>query len=84
MSALRLASTDDLDRLVSLVERYHAHEGGIEQDDETRRAALYPLLEGSPPMGGRSGWSVRVRPPRLAISLSPSAGRLNWVGWTHR
>lgn len=47
MSTLRLASTDDLDRLVSLVERYHAHEG-IEQDDETRRAALTPLLEGSP------------------------------------
>ncbi|WP_300514931.1 GNAT family N-acetyltransferase [Aliiroseovarius sp.] len=47
MSTLRLASTDDLDRLVSLVERYHALEG-IEQDDETRRAALTPLLEGSP------------------------------------
>ncbi len=74
MSALRLASTDDLDRLVSLVERFHA-ETGIDQDDQTRREALYPLLEGSPQgaiwlIGPRSSpvgyvavtftWSIRL------------------------
>ena len=74
MSALRLASTDDLDRLVSLVERFHA-QAGITQDDTTRREALYPLLEGSPHgaiwlIGPRSapvgyiavsfGWSIEL------------------------
>lgn len=47
MSALRLATPDDLDRLMSLVERFHA-EAGIDQDDDTRRTALVPLLDGSP------------------------------------
>nr|WP_275116130.1 GNAT family N-acetyltransferase [Aliiroseovarius subalbicans] len=42
-----MASTDDLDRLVTLVERAHALEG-ITQDDAARRDALYPLLEGTP------------------------------------
>lgn len=44
---LHLAGAGDLDRLMPLVAAYHAHEG-IEQDEETRRAALMPLLEGSP------------------------------------
>ena len=44
---LHLATLDDLDRLAGMVEKYHAGEG-IESDDETRRAALTPLLEGSP------------------------------------
>lgn len=47
MSSLRLATTEDLDRLMALVAKFHA-EQGIEQDDDTRRGALCPLLEGSP------------------------------------
>lgn len=47
MSSLRLATPDDLDRLMTLVAGFHA-ENGIEQDDETRRGALQPLLDGSP------------------------------------
>ncbi|NDW51870.1 N-acetyltransferase [Aliiroseovarius sp. PrR006] len=47
MSSLRLATLDDLDRLLPLVAGFHA-EAGIEQDDATRRGALTPLLEGSP------------------------------------
>ncbi len=44
---LHLATTDDLDRLEKLVAAYHAHEG-IETDEAHRRAAIEPLLEGSP------------------------------------
>ncbi|WP_432449703.1 GNAT family N-acetyltransferase [Aliiroseovarius marinus] len=47
MSSLRLATMDDLDRLMKLVAAFHAEEG-IAQDDETRRGALEPLLQGSP------------------------------------
>lgn len=47
MSALRLATVDDLDRLTALVAGLHASLE-IEQTDETRRGALLPLLEGSP------------------------------------
>ena len=48
MSAkLHLAAEDDLDRLLPLVAAYHAFEG-ITGDDDTRRAALMPLLAGSP------------------------------------
>lgn len=47
MSSLRLATTDDLDRLMALVAGFHA-QSGIEQDEDTRRGALAPLLEGSP------------------------------------
>lgn len=47
MSSLRLATTDDLDRLMTLVAGFHA-QSGIEQDEDTRRGALAPLLEGSP------------------------------------
>ncbi|MCI2393320.1 GNAT family N-acetyltransferase [Aliiroseovarius sediminis] len=47
MSSLRLATPDDIDRLMPLVAGFHA-ENGIEQDDATRRGALLPLLEGSP------------------------------------
>ncbi|WP_424940311.1 GNAT family N-acetyltransferase [Aliiroseovarius sp. S253] len=47
MSSLRLATMDDLERLMPLVAGFHAEEG-IEQDDDTRRGALVPLLEGSP------------------------------------
>ena len=44
---LHLAATGDLERLLPMVAAYHAYEG-IAQDDDTRRAALTPLLEGSP------------------------------------
>lgn len=47
MTKLTLASLDDLERVLPLVAAFHAEEG-IEQDDATRRAALTPLLEGSP------------------------------------
>lgn len=46
-AALHLAKPDDLPRLQKLVEAFHAHEG-IEQSDADRKAALLPLLEGSP------------------------------------
>ncbi|MEX0328597.1 MAG: GNAT family N-acetyltransferase [Ruegeria sp.] len=46
-AALRLARPDDLDRLMNLVAAFH-DESGIEQDQESRRAALSPLLEGIP------------------------------------
>ncbi|MCT8160867.1 GNAT family N-acetyltransferase [Pseudoruegeria sp. SHC-113] len=48
MSAkLHLAKPEDLDRLAGLVARYHAFEG-ITQSEDKRRAALQPLLEGTP------------------------------------
>lgn len=46
-AALRLARPDDLDRLMALVAAFHS-ESGIEQDDEKRRTALAPLLDGIP------------------------------------
>ena len=46
-AALSLASEDDLVRLIPMVSAYHAFEG-IEQSDDDRRAALAPLLAGSP------------------------------------
>ena len=47
MSSLRLATPEDLDRLMPLVAGFHA-QSGIEQDEDTRRSALVPLLDGSP------------------------------------
>jgi len=46
-AALSLARPDDLARLAALVAAFHA-EAGIAQDEESRAAALAPLLEGSP------------------------------------
>ena len=46
-AALSLASEDDLVRLIPMVSAYHAFED-IEQSDDDRRAALAPLLAGSP------------------------------------
>jgi ribosomal protein S18 acetylase RimI-like enzyme len=46
-ATLTLAAVDDLDRLLPMVAAYHAFEG-IEQTDDVRRAALTPLLNGSP------------------------------------
>lgn len=47
MTNLTLAKPDDIDRVMRLVGDFHTEEG-IAQDDATRRAALMPLLEGSP------------------------------------
>ena len=47
MTALTIAKTDDLDRIMRLVADYHGEEG-IDQSEDTRRAAILPLLEGSP------------------------------------
>lgn len=48
MSAkLHLAKPDDIEKLLSLVMRYHAFEG-IERTEEQERAALQPLLAGTP------------------------------------
>ncbi|WP_243405154.1 GNAT family N-acetyltransferase [Pelagivirga sediminicola] len=47
MTALTLAKLDDIDRILPLVAAFHA-ERGIAQDDAARRAAIRPLLEGSP------------------------------------
>lgn len=47
MSTLTLARIEDLDRLEPLVAAYHAFEG-IEGTEEARKAALTPLLEGTP------------------------------------
>ena len=46
-AALRLARPEDLDRLMTLVSAFHGEEG-IEQDDQKRRTALTPLLDGIP------------------------------------
>lgn len=44
---LHLATAADIDRLLPMVAAYHAEEG-IDVDDAHRRAAVAPLLEGSP------------------------------------
>ncbi|MBB96756.1 MAG: GNAT family N-acetyltransferase [Rhodobacteraceae bacterium] len=46
-TALHLARPEDLDRLETLVTACHA-ETGVAADPENRRAALAPLLDGSP------------------------------------
>lgn len=46
-AALTLAGPDDLERVTRLVAAFHA-DMGIEQDAQTRSAALAPLLDGSP------------------------------------
>ncbi|MCR9145857.1 MAG: GNAT family N-acetyltransferase [Rhodobacteraceae bacterium] len=47
MTKLILAGPDDLDHVLRLLGDFHA-ETGITQDEATRRAALAPLLDGSP------------------------------------
>lgn len=61
MTALNLAKPDDLDRMVQLVRDFHDEEG-IAQDDDTRRAAILPLLEGSP-----HGAAYLIGPARAPI-----------------
>lgn len=47
MNALQLAAPEDLEKLLTLVAAFHA-EQGYDTDDAHRRAALAPLLDGSP------------------------------------
>ena len=47
MTALTLAKPDDIDRILPLVAAFHAEEA-ITLDEAARRAAIMPLLEGSP------------------------------------
>ncbi|MFC6687624.1 GNAT family N-acetyltransferase [Jhaorihella thermophila] len=61
MTALHLAGPNDLDRLAALSAAFHA-ETGIEQADDVRRAALLPLLEGSP-----HGCAYLIGPARAPI-----------------
>ncbi|NNE80348.1 MAG: GNAT family N-acetyltransferase [Silicimonas sp.] len=44
---LHLAAPEDLDRVTSMVERFHG-EAGIDSDAEHRETAVRPLLDGSP------------------------------------
>lgn len=61
MTALTLARPDDLERLLPLVAACHA-EAGIVQEDSRRRAALRPVLEGSPHAA-----AYLIGPPRTPI-----------------
>jgi ribosomal protein S18 acetylase RimI-like enzyme len=61
MTALTLARPDDLDRLLPLVAACHA-EVGIVEEDTRRRAALLPVLEGSPHAA-----AYLIGPPRTPI-----------------
>ena len=47
MSTLQIAHPADIERLLPLVAGFHAF-AGIEQSDDARRAALMPLLDGTP------------------------------------
>jgi len=60
-AALTLAKPEHLDRLLLLVEAFHAAEG-IEMSAEARRAGVAPLLDGIP-----HGAAYLIGPPRAAI-----------------
>ena len=83
-TALSLARPDDLDRLLPLVAAFH-DEAGIVQTDSTRRAALLPMLEGSP-----HGVTYLIGPGRAPIGYivisfgwSNSAGSMAmWMNFT--
>lgn len=62
MSAvLTLATSEHFDRLIPLVAAFH-DEAGLSQSDETREAALRPLLDGIP-----HGAAYLIGPPRAPI-----------------
>lgn len=61
MTALHLARPEDIDRLLPMVAAFQA-EHGIERDDATRKAALKPLLDGSP-----HGVAYLIGPQRAPI-----------------
>ena len=61
MTALHLAKPDDFDRLDTLVAAFHA-EAELASSGDLRRAALEPLLEGSP-----HGAAYLIGPARAPI-----------------
>lgn len=61
MTALTLARPDDIDRLLPMVVSRRAEAGRVE-DDAAMRAALNPLLDGSP-----HGAVYLIGPPRAPI-----------------
>jgi ribosomal protein S18 acetylase RimI-like enzyme len=61
VTALTLAKTEDLDRLLPLVRAFH-EEGAIDVLEDERLAGLKPLLEGSP-----YGGIWLIGPPRAPI-----------------
>ena len=60
-AALTLGKPDHLDRLVTLVDAFHA-EADIASTDEARRAGVAPLLDGIP-----YGAAYLIGPPRAPI-----------------
>lgn len=46
-AALHLARPEHLDKLLAMVEAFHAEEG-LDSSDDSRRAGILPLLEGIP------------------------------------
>jgi len=60
-AALTLAGPDHLARLLALVSAFHA-EAGMTSTDESRHAALAPLLDGIP-----HGCAYLIGPPRSPI-----------------
>lgn len=60
-AALTLAGPDHLEKLIALVESFHAEEG-ITLSDENRRAGVAPLLDGIP-----HGCAYLIGPPRSPI-----------------
>ena len=60
-AALTLAKPEHLEKLVTLVEAFHAEEG-ISSSDDTRRAGVLPLLEGIP-----HGCAYLIGPPNAPI-----------------
>ena len=73
---LHLAGPGDLDRCERMVAAYHALEG-IQSDEAQRRAALEPLLDGSP------HGAVWLIGPRMAPvgSRAPDSSRRRIFGW---
>ena len=63
-AALHLAKPENLERLIALSGAF-AEELGIPSEEDTRRAALKPLLEGSP-----HGAAYLVGPPRAPVGYA--------------
>lgn len=79
-TAINLADEADLDRVLSLMTRYHA-EAGLPYDDPHRAAAVAPLLDGSP-LGAI--WLVGpTRAPLgyVMITFGWSMAQGGMVGW---
>ena len=64
MTAMTLGKPEDIDRLLPLIAAFHAEEG-VNLSDAARRAAVQPLLEGSP-----HGAIYMVGPARAPIGYA--------------